>query len=137
MISTSSIRRVKIYRVQSQSEAGKRYAVLCAPTTQGQSLVCSCPDFLETGNHCKHAIAVLMFLKQEAEEIALREQAERERIDREFAWFMAIDQQNWKETYLQSLFGLSASACACPHADRCNAQVEDSRNGANGREGER
>lgn len=96
---------VKVYRVQSQSDPIKRYAVLCAPTQHGQSLVCSCPDFMEKSQTCKHAIAVLMFLKQEAEEIARREQEERERIDREFEWFMTVDQQNWKETHLQSLYG--------------------------------
>jgi hypothetical protein len=109
---------VKVYRVQSQSDPIKRYAVLCAPTQNGQSLVCSCPDFMEKKGHkCKHMIAVLMFLKREAQEIARREQ---ERIAREFEWFMTVDQQNWKETHLQSLDGLSA----------CNAQ-------ADGREGER
>jgi hypothetical protein len=105
----AEIGQVSVYRVASQSDPGRQYTVLCAPTRTGQSAVCSCPDFLLKGQTCKHAIAVLMHRKREIE-----------RIDREFTWFMAVDMQNFKETSLQSLTGLSA----CGHAQ------------ADGREGE-
>ena len=93
---------VKVYIVPSQFHVNQRYVVLSAPAGENMSLVCSCPDFMDQNHLCKHAIAVRLHQKREAEDIARREQ---ERIDREFAWFMAIDQQNFKETELQQLTG--------------------------------
>jgi hypothetical protein len=110
---------VKVYRVQSQSDKGKQYSVLSAPIATGYSTVCFCPDFMEKGNLCKHGIAVRMFRKREDEGIARREQQQR---DAEFYFWWRVDEQNYKETYLQSLCSLSAPACAT--ADRCNAQVD-------------